>query len=268
MDQWVEENWERLKRGGVDHFIPYREWVRKNPRQIELQEERWAAEGRANERATIRAGRQLPEPPLAPVWDGPPPAPQAEQLWKTVLDSLQSRLPRPTFETWLRPTTGMAIDTGETDALVVVAPSPFAVEWLERRMFHALHGELQKAAGRPIELQLRVAGPVYGPSQLKEMNRILAMENSTMTQGSSWDLNKVGFRVGYARGGDHPNVSATLPRTLWVRVGGAVMTAIDKLKSHRAGSQATADAVRRKKSFLLRHRGVRYFVQRGALQPQ
>ena len=41
------------------------------------------------------------------------------------------------------------------------------------------------------------------------------------------------------------------------------MTAIDKLKSHRAGSQATADAVRRKKSFLLRHRGVRYFVQRG-----
>ena len=38
---------------------------------------------------------------------------------------------------------------------------------------------------------------------------------------------------------------------------------LDKYKVHLPGSQATADAVRRKKSFVLRHRGVRYFVQRG-----
>lgn len=41
------------------------------------------------------------------------------------------------------------------------------------------------------------------------------------------------------------------------------MSELDKLKTHRPGSQATNDAIRLKKSFLLQYQGVRYFVQRG-----
>ena len=162
VDQWVEENWERLHRGGLNNFIGYREWVRKNPHEIETQEERWRAADRADGRVSQQQREADSQEHRVPVWDGPPPDPQAERLWKTVLDSLKGRLPRPTFETWLKPTVGMAIETGEAEALVVVAPTPFAVEWLERRMFHALHGELQKVAERPMEIQLRVAGPVAG----------------------------------------------------------------------------------------------------------
>lgn len=160
VDQWVEENWERLHRGGVNNFVGYREWVRKNPHEIETQEERWRAADRADGRVSQQRREAGSREHTVPVWDGPPPDPEAEQLWKAVLTSLQNRLPRPTFETWLRSTVGMAIETGEVDALVAVAPTPFAVEWLERRMFHALHGELEKAAERPMELRLRVAGPV------------------------------------------------------------------------------------------------------------
>ena len=98
---------------------------------------------------------QEPLPPPVPLWDGPPPDPEAEQLWQTVLENLQARLPRPTYETWLRPTVGMVIETGEREVFVVAAPTPFGVEWLERRMFHALVTELEKAAGRQMELQLR-----------------------------------------------------------------------------------------------------------------
>jgi len=70
-----------------------------------------------------------------------------------VLGDLQMQLPRPTFETWLKSTEGVA-DDGQS--FIVEAPTPFAVEWLERRMFHALQRTLEKVADRPLQLQLRV----------------------------------------------------------------------------------------------------------------
>ena len=77
----------------------------------------------------------------------------ARDVWRAVLGDLQMQLPRPTFETWLKPTEGVA-DNGQ--AFIVEAPTPFAVEWLERRMFQALQGTLEKVAGRPLRLELRV----------------------------------------------------------------------------------------------------------------
>ena len=69
-----------------------------------------------------------------------------------MLADLQLQLPRPTFDTWLKPTAGVAF---QGDRFIVVAPTPFAVEWLERRMFHALQSTLERAAGRGLQLQLQ-----------------------------------------------------------------------------------------------------------------
>ncbi len=82
----------------------------------------------------------------------------AREVWKAVLGELQMQVPRPTFETWLKPTEGVAQSQSNDggQAFVVEAPTPFAVEWLERRMFHALHRTLEKVLGHPVELQLRV----------------------------------------------------------------------------------------------------------------
>lgn len=77
----------------------------------------------------------------------------ARDVWRAVLGDLQMQLPRPTFETWLKSTEGVA-DDGQS--FIVEAPTPFAVEWLERRMFHALQRTLEKVADRPLQLQLRV----------------------------------------------------------------------------------------------------------------
>lgn len=90
-----------------------------------------------------------------PVYRPSPMAdPSARELWRGVLGDLQLHVPRPTFETWLKPTEGVA-DNG--DVFVVEAPTPFAVEWLERRVFQSLQKSLQKVSGRPrLELNLRV----------------------------------------------------------------------------------------------------------------
>ena len=77
----------------------------------------------------------------------------AREVWRAVLGDLQSQLPRPTFETWLKPTDGVAYDD---HTFVVEVPNAFAVEWLERRMFQALQKTLQKVSGREFELQLKV----------------------------------------------------------------------------------------------------------------
>ncbi len=77
----------------------------------------------------------------------------AREVWRAVLGDLQLQLPRPTFETWLKPTNGVTYDD---HTFVVEAPNPFAVEWLERRMYHALQKTLHKISGRDFELQLRV----------------------------------------------------------------------------------------------------------------
>ena len=63
------------------------------------------------------------------------------------------QLPRPTFETWLKSTEGVA-ENGEF--FVVEVPTAFGVEWLEKRMFHSLQRTLDKVAGQPRQLQLQV----------------------------------------------------------------------------------------------------------------
>ena len=77
----------------------------------------------------------------------------AREVWRAVLGDLQLQLPRPTFETWLKHTCGVIYDDHN---FVVEAPNSFAVEWLERRMYHALQKSLHKVSGREFELQLRV----------------------------------------------------------------------------------------------------------------
>jgi len=88
----------------------------------------------------------------------------ARDVWRAVLGDLQLQLPRPTFETWLKPTGGLTYDD---HTFVVEAPNPFAVEWLERRMYQALQKTLHKVSGREYELQLRVKteGSFYAVDQ-------------------------------------------------------------------------------------------------------
>ena len=84
----------------------------------------------------------------------------------------------------------MAIETGETDALVVAAQSAFAVEWLERRMFHSLSTALEKAAGKPIELQLR-ARKADGK---EEPTQVELCPGQQLNEGGELDLNGAGER--------------------------------------------------------------------------
>ena len=75
------------------------------------------------------------------------------EIWKAVLGELQLQLPRPTFETWLKHTDGVSYDEHQ---FVVEAPTPFAVAWLERRMYNAIQKTVEKVTERPLDVVFRV----------------------------------------------------------------------------------------------------------------
>ena len=75
--------------------------------------------------------------------------------WEAALGRLQLQITRPSFDTWLRGTTGVAVEDG---ALVVAVPNQFAAEWLERRMYGLIESAVLAVADDLREVSFRVQG--------------------------------------------------------------------------------------------------------------
>jgi chromosomal replication initiator protein len=79
-----------------------------------------------------------------------------KQVWQTVLGELQVRLNRPAdFDTWLKNTSLVALDTGSA---VVSVPTSFAQATIERKFKAEIEGSLSKLLGRETEVVFSVNG--------------------------------------------------------------------------------------------------------------
>ena len=78
------------------------------------------------------------------------------QLWEAALGALEVRLAGPSFDTFLRGTRGLSL---HGDRLVVGAPSPFAVEYLEKRLRGAAQEAVRSVARTTLTVQFQVADP-------------------------------------------------------------------------------------------------------------
>lgn len=77
----------------------------------------------------------------------------AQQVWQTALGQLQLQVARPSYETWLKETVGLSLNQ---DLLTVGVPTPFAAEWLERRMYQLIHRTVTGIADHPLHLRFKV----------------------------------------------------------------------------------------------------------------
>ena len=77
----------------------------------------------------------------------------AGEVWRATLGELQLQLNSHTFETWLKPTVGISYQNSQ---FVVEVPTPFAVAWLERRMYQSIQKTVEKVTGGPAEIQFKV----------------------------------------------------------------------------------------------------------------
>ena len=85
---------------------------------------------------------------------------KAQQTWQAVLGDLQLRVTRPSYETWLRDTVGLAHTDGE---FVVGTPSPFVAEMLEQRMYSLISLSLERVVEGGAEVRFQVLS--QGPGQ-------------------------------------------------------------------------------------------------------
>ena len=77
----------------------------------------------------------------------------ARELWEAALGELQLQVTRPNYETWLKDTVGVSA----TDGLFVVGVStPFAAEWLTKRMSAVIERTLSRVLKSPVRVSFQV----------------------------------------------------------------------------------------------------------------
>ncbi|MDA1282898.1 MAG: chromosomal replication initiator protein DnaA [Chloroflexi bacterium] len=79
----------------------------------------------------------------------------ARQIWSAALGQLQLEIPRPNYETWLKPTSAVGLSD---DILTISTPSPFAAEMLEKRLSGTILRTVSRVAGRKLEVHFKVQG--------------------------------------------------------------------------------------------------------------
>ena len=84
----------------------------------------------------------------------------AHQVWEATLGDLQVQVAKPIYDTWLADTKAISLDDS---VLSVEVPTPFAVEWLERRMYQLVIKTLRRVTGDSLDVRFQVAGslPTY-----------------------------------------------------------------------------------------------------------
>ncbi|MUL35882.1 chromosomal replication initiator protein DnaA [Gloeocapsopsis dulcis] len=77
-----------------------------------------------------------------------------ESLWSQVLERLQEKLTRPTFETWIKTASAQQL---ENNCLVICTPNPFARNWLQKYYIKTIVGVVEEILGHSVEVQITVA---------------------------------------------------------------------------------------------------------------
>ncbi len=74
------------------------------------------------------------------------------------MGDLQLQVEKAIYDTWLKDTEGISISD---NVLMVGVPTTFAVEWLERRMYHLIQETVQKVTGHPVEVRFQVGSAAH-----------------------------------------------------------------------------------------------------------
>ena len=77
----------------------------------------------------------------------------AREIWEAALGELQLQVTRPNYETWLKDTVGVSASDG---LFVVGVSTPFAAEWLTKRMSAVIERTLSRVVKSPVKVSFQV----------------------------------------------------------------------------------------------------------------
>ena len=92
--------------------------------------------------------------------EGAEPSPESEDydplvvLWRVALSLLENRVSLPTLQAHLKT---LRLGTVEAGEAIMIAPSAFTREWIDKRHRADIEQALSEAAGQPLTLRLQLA---------------------------------------------------------------------------------------------------------------
>ena len=78
------------------------------------------------------------------------------ELWQQVLSIIQTKLSKPSFDTWFKATKASFVDDS---LLEITAPTTFAAEWLEGRYTKLIRATLFEFLGRQVDVRFSIEEP-------------------------------------------------------------------------------------------------------------
>ena len=102
--------------------------------------------------------------------------PRAEAIWQATLGELQLRMPRATYDTWLKNSTLLAYEDG---CFIIGVPNAYAKDWLEQRLHGLVKRVLESVAGHAVELHFVVRPPAERKIPLADSVPLLLSETAS-----------------------------------------------------------------------------------------
>jgi chromosomal replication initiator protein len=99
--------------------------------------------------------------------------PRAEAIWRATLGELQLRMPRATYDTWLKNSALLAYEDG---CFIIGVPNAYAKDWLEQRLHGLVKRVLESVAGHTVELHFVVRPPAERKIPLADSAPLLLSE--------------------------------------------------------------------------------------------
>ena len=154
-DHWPLLNRDKTWRKGINAAI---RWYQEHPQELQAQLENLKLE--QEQEAAAQAAAKPAKGPVALETVATPGTAEARTLWANTLDRLEQELPRPTFETWLRPTEGHSLQGND---LTVLVASPHNAEWLEQRMYQTILRALRQGSDQKLDVRFALGPPDWSP---------------------------------------------------------------------------------------------------------
>ena len=86
----------------------------------------------------------------------------AREIWETALGELQLQVTKTNYDTWLRETVGLGYHDNQ---FVLGVPSPFAIEWLEKRLHSLIRKTLIGITGHDLEVSFQIHSVEHGTAE-------------------------------------------------------------------------------------------------------
>ena len=105
---------------------------------------------------------------------------QPNHIWKAVLGELQLQVTRPSYETWLKETTGVSFADGE---FVVGTPNAFVAEMLEQRMYSLISQVLERITREKVDVRFQVLPEAEASTPVQAAGLVSADAGDKATTG-------------------------------------------------------------------------------------